>query len=76
MRPPTVLVALVFVAALGVKAAAAQAGLGAQGREGEPHRLQQWRVPSADSVATARAVLFRPAGEGPFPLGCRIVSAR
>lgn len=68
MRPPTVLVALVLVAALGVKAAAAQPGLGAQGMEGEPHRLQQWRVPSTDPGAAARAVLFRPPGEGPFPL--------
>jgi dienelactone hydrolase len=68
MRPPTVLVALVLVAALGVKAAAAQAGLGAQGAEGEPHRLQQWRVPSTDAGAAARAALFRPPGEGPFPL--------
>ncbi|WOH66487.1 alpha/beta hydrolase family protein [Bradyrhizobium sp. BWA-3-5] len=68
MRPPTVLVALVLAAALGVESAAAQTGLGAQGTEGEPHRLQQWRVPSADSGATARAVLFRPPGEGPFPL--------
>jgi len=68
MRPPTVLVALVLVAALGVKTAAAQPGLGAQGAEGEPHRLQQWRVPSTDPGAAARAVLFRPPGEGPFPL--------
>ena len=68
MRPPTVLVALGLVAALGVKTAAAQPGLGAQGAEGEPHRLQQWRVPSADPGATARAALFRPPGEGPFPL--------
>jgi dienelactone hydrolase len=68
MRPPSVLAALVLVAALGVKVAAAQAGVGAQGAEGEPHRLQQWRVPSADPGAIARAVLFRPPGEGPFPL--------
>jgi dienelactone hydrolase len=62
------LVALVLAAALGVKAAAAQPGLGAQGAEGEPHRLQQWRVPSPDPAIIARAVLFRPSGEGPFPL--------
>ena len=68
MRPPSVLVALALVAALGVNAASAQAGLGAQDTEGEPRRLQQWHVPSADPAATARAVLFRPLGEGPFPL--------
>jgi dienelactone hydrolase len=68
MRPPTVIVALVLVAALGVKAAAAQPGLGAQGMEGEPYRSQQWRVPSTDPGAAARAVLFRPPGDGPFPL--------
>jgi dienelactone hydrolase len=68
MRPPTVLAALVLVAALGVKTAAAQPGLGAQGAEGEPYRLQQWRVPSTDPGAAARAALFRPPGEGPFPL--------
>ncbi|MCA6118663.1 alpha/beta fold hydrolase [Bradyrhizobium sp. WSM 1738] len=68
MCSPNVLVALIVVAALGVKAAAAQPALGAQGGEGEPHRLQQWRVPSPDPAITARAVLFRPSGEGPFPL--------
>src|SRR5216117_1392538 len=68
MHPPNLLFALVLVAALGVKAAAAQPALGAQGAEGEPHRLQQWLVPSPDLVAAAHAVLFRPPGEGPFPL--------
>src|SRR5438445_9360342 len=68
MHPPNLLFALVLVAALGVKAAAAQPALGAQGAEGEPHRLQQWLVPSPDLVTAAHAVLFRPPGEGPFPL--------
>jgi dienelactone hydrolase len=68
MHPPNLLVALVLVAALGVKAAAAQPALGAQGAEGEPHRLQQWLVPSPDLATAAHAVLFRPPGEGPFPL--------
>src|SRR5262249_12904216 len=36
--------------------------------EGEPHRLQQWLVPSSDPAIAAHAVLFRPAGDGPFPL--------
>jgi dienelactone hydrolase len=68
MHPPSLLFALVLVAALGGKAASAQPGLGAQGAEGEPHRLQQWLVPSTDPVTAAHAVLFRPPGEGPFPL--------
>ncbi|NOJ49558.1 alpha/beta hydrolase family protein [Bradyrhizobium archetypum] len=68
MRSPNLLVALILAASLGVKAAAAQPGPGVQGAEGEPHRLQQWRLPSPDPATTARAVLFRPPGEGPFPL--------
>jgi dienelactone hydrolase len=74
MRPPNLLFALVLVAAFGVKAASAQPAQpaqlahGAQGAEGEPYRLQQWLVPSPDPVTAARAVLFRPPGEGPFPL--------
>ena len=68
MHPPNLLFALVLVAALGVKAAFAQPALGAQGAEGEPHRLQQWLVPAPDPVTAAHAVLFRPPGEGPFPL--------
>lgn len=68
MHPPNPLFALALVAALGLKAASAQPGLGAQGAEGEPHRLQQWLVPSPDPTTAAHAVLLRPPGEGPFPL--------
>src|SRR5258705_8485909 len=68
MHPPNLVFALVLVAVLGVKAASAQPALGAQGAEGEPHRLQQWLVPSPDLATAAHAVLFRPPGEGPFPL--------
>src|SRR5213075_1613400 len=45
-----------------------QQSLGAQGPEGEPNRLQQWLVPSPDPDHPAHAVLFRPSGDGPFPL--------
>jgi dienelactone hydrolase len=48
--------------------AAAQVSPGAQAAEGEPDRRQQWRVPSPDSATAAHAILFRPPGEGPFPL--------
>ena len=68
MHPPNLLMALVFLAALGVKAASAQPAVGAQGAEGEPNRLQQWLVPTPDPATAARAVLFRPSGNGPFPL--------
>src|SRR6185295_15916664 len=68
MHPPNLLFALILVATLGVKAASAQPALGAQGAEGEPYRLQQWLVPSPDVATAAHAVLFRPPGEGPFPL--------
>jgi len=60
--------AAAVLAALGIGIAAAQQNLGAQGAEGEPGRLQQWLVPSPDPGTSAHAVLFRPPGEGPFPL--------
>jgi dienelactone hydrolase len=44
----------------------AQVALGASGAEGEPFRRQEWRVPSPDTDIAARALLFRPAGAGPF----------
>jgi len=68
MHPTKLLVALIVVATLGVKAAFAQPAPGPQGAEGEPYRLQQWLVPSPDPAAVSRAVLFRPPGDGPFPL--------
>ena len=46
----------------------AQAGLGAQGAEAEPNRMQPWLVPSPAMDVEAHAVLFRPAGDGPFRL--------
>lgn len=68
MDSKNLLVALIVMAALGVRAASAQPALGAQGAEGEPYRLQQWLVPSPDPATASRALLFRPSGEGPFPL--------
>src|SRR6266480_2937843 len=46
----------------------AQTGFGAQGAETEPGRMQQWLVPSPAMDTAAHAVLFRPAGGGPFRL--------
>jgi dienelactone hydrolase len=48
--------------------ACAQVAFGASGPESEPLRRQEWRVPSSDTDIAARALLFRPAGAGPFRL--------
>jgi dienelactone hydrolase len=55
-------------AALAQTPAAAQSAFGAKGPEAEPNREQQWLVPSPDPDTPAHAVLFRPPGNGPFPL--------
>jgi dienelactone hydrolase len=60
--------ALLVLGAVGAQPVWAQSRFGAQGAEGEPNRKQQWLVPSPDQDITAHAVLFRPAGDGPFPL--------
>ena len=59
---------LVVLGAVGSHNAFAQAGLGAQGTEAEPARMQQWLVPSPAMDVAARAWLFRPPGDGPFRL--------
>jgi dienelactone hydrolase len=46
----------------------AQTAFGAQAPEGQPDRRQQWLIPSPDRSTEAHAVLFRPPGDGPFPL--------
>ena len=48
--------------------AGAQTHFGAQGGEGSSDRSQQWLVPSPDRITAAHALLFRPPGDGPFPL--------
>ncbi|MDO9062364.1 MAG: alpha/beta fold hydrolase [Bradyrhizobium sp.] len=59
---------LVVLGALCTQNAFAQAGHGTQGAEAEPSRMQLWRVPTPDPDVAARAVLFRPPGDGPFRL--------
>jgi dienelactone hydrolase len=59
---------LLALGALQAQPAAAQISLGAQAPEGDPDRRQQWLVPSPDSATAAHAILFRPPGEGPFPV--------
>jgi dienelactone hydrolase len=68
MQLSKALFALVVLGAGYTQTATAQVQFGAQGSEGEPDRMQQWRVPSPDSDIAAHAVLFRPIGEGPFRL--------
>ncbi len=68
MHPAKALIAALVLAALGARAGAAQQNLGAQGAEGEPNRRQQWLVPSPDLGPPSHAILFRPPGDGPFPL--------
>lgn len=45
-----------------------EARLGPQGTEGSPNRRQEWLVPTQDQITPSRAILFRPAGKGPFRL--------
>ena len=62
------LFALLVLGVLCTQAALAQKRFGAQGPESEPDRMQQWLVPSPDPDTAARAILFRPPGDGPFRL--------
>jgi dienelactone hydrolase len=48
--------------------AEAQTHFGAQALESSPDRSQPWLVPSPDQTTVAHAILFRPPGDGPFPL--------
>src|SRR5690349_25155241 len=68
MRTVKSLLLLVLLAAFAPHAAFAQAGFGAVGGEGEPARMQQWLVPTPLPDVKSHALLFRPAGEGPFQL--------
>ncbi|WP_291616944.1 alpha/beta fold hydrolase [Bradyrhizobium sp.] len=57
-----------MLAAAAPHAAFAQAGFGAAGGESEPNRIQQWLVPTPLPDIKSHALLFRPAGDGPFQL--------
>lgn len=69
MRMAKLLVVLLALAATGLPAARAQ-GLagGPAGAESEPNRMQQWRIPTPLPDTMSHAILYRPTGEGPFPL--------
>jgi len=59
---------LVLLLMLGVPGVSAQSQFGAQDGEGVPNRRQAWLVPTPEPDTASHAVLFRPPGEGPFPL--------
>jgi dienelactone hydrolase len=60
--------ALLVLVWAGPHAALAQKSPGAQGGEEQPNRRQAWLVPTPAPETLSRAVLFRPPGDGPFPL--------
>jgi dienelactone hydrolase len=68
MRLLNILVLLPLLALLTAPPVCAQVIFGSSGAEGDPFRRQQWRVPSPDTDIAAHALLFRPAGAGPFRL--------
>ncbi|MBR0695300.1 S9 family peptidase [Bradyrhizobium lablabi] len=68
MYSARIVVAVAVLAIAGLRTAPAQPALGARDLGEEPDRRQQWLVPSSDPAISAHALLFRPAGEGPFPL--------
>ena len=68
MRLLTTIALLPVLALLTAPPLCAQVTFGPSGEEGEPFRRQEWRVPSVDPDIAAHALLFRPAGAGPFRL--------
>ncbi|OKO71863.1 peptidase [Bradyrhizobium sp. NAS80.1] len=68
MRLFNILALLSLLALLTAPPVCAQVTFGPSGQEGEPFRRQEWRVPSPDTDIAAHALLFRPAGTGPFRL--------
>ena len=63
-----VLFALVALSIPCTQSVIAQTAFGAQGAEAAPNRRQQWLVPSPAMDTAPHALLFRPPGDGPFPL--------
>src|SRR5690242_5566894 len=61
---------LVALLALGVLSGQAppHPAFGPDGAEGESNRKQSWLVPTPDAGLAAHALLYRPAGGGPFRL--------
>ena len=68
MRSWKVGLALLVLGLFPVRMALPQPVLGPAGSESAPIREQAWLVPSPDPDIAARAVLYRPPGDGPFRL--------
>ena len=68
MRTLSSLVFLIMLAVVAPRAASAQVEFGAVSSEGESDRMQQWLVPTPSPDIRSHALLFRPAGKGPFQL--------
>lgn len=68
MRLLNILALLPLLTLLTAPSLCAQVTFGPSGEEGEPLRRQEWLVPSPDTGIAAHALLFRPAGAGPFRL--------
>ncbi len=68
MQLLSALFALPVLGLVCTQTALGQTRFGAQGPESGPDRMQQWLVPSPDPDTAARAILFRPPGDGPFRL--------
>ena len=68
MRSLAAVIAACALALLTAPVLHAQSAFGPAGEEEQPDRRQPWRVPSSDSATPSRALLFRPAGDGPFRL--------
>lgn len=68
MRLLNTLALLPLLTLLTAPSLCAQVTFGPSGEEGEPLRRQEWLVPSPDTGIAAHALLFRPAGAGPFRL--------
>jgi dienelactone hydrolase len=63
-----VLLIVSIALAFEVAAARAQISIGPQGPEQGPIRQQSWLIPAPDRTTLMRATVFRPRGDGPFPL--------
>jgi dienelactone hydrolase len=59
---------LLVTLAFGVATARAQVSIGPQGSEEGVIRQQSWLIPAQDRITLMRTTLFRPQGNGPFPL--------
>jgi dienelactone hydrolase len=68
MRSWKIRFALLALGVFPAQLALPQAAFGPSGDEAEPCREQTWLVPSPDPNIAARAVLYRPPGDGPFRL--------